>query len=80
MRKPCKVLAFRFEQRLIQDDIVSSNVMFEDERVSQSIDEALTASESRSGNKSQAGSKEDVTQFLTEILANGPVDVLEVES
>jgi hypothetical protein len=68
------------EQRLIQDDIVSSNVMFEGEHVSQSIDEALTASESRGGNKSQTGGKEDVTQFLTEILANSPVDVLEVES
>jgi AAA domain len=78
--KPCKGLAFRLEQRLIQDDIVSSNVMFEGEHVSQSIDEALTASESRGGNKGQNSSKEDVTEFLTEILANGPVDVLEVES
>ena len=74
-RNPCKGLAFRLEQRLIQDDIVSSNVMFEGEHVSQSIDEALTASESRGGNKSQTGGKEDVTQFLTEILANSPVDV-----
>jgi putative DNA primase/helicase len=47
MRKTCKVLAFLWEQRLIQDDIVSSSVMFEGEHVSQSIDEALTASESR---------------------------------
>jgi RecA-family ATPase len=78
--KPCKGLAFRLEQRLIQDDIVSSNVMFEGEHVSQSIDEALTASESRGGNKRQTSSKEDVTEFLTEILANGPVDVLEVEA
>jgi hypothetical protein len=78
--KPCKGLAFRLEQRLIQDDIVSSNVMFEGEHVSQSIDEALTASESRGGNKGQTSSKEDVTEFLTEILANGPVDVLEVEA
>jgi putative DNA primase/helicase len=79
--KPCKGLAFRLEQRLIQDDIVSSNVMFEGEHVSQSIDEALTASESRGGNKGgQNSSKEDVTEFLTEILANGPVDVLEVEA
>jgi putative DNA primase/helicase len=28
----------------------------------------------------QTSSKEDVTEFLTEILANGPVDVLEVEA
>jgi putative DNA primase/helicase len=79
--KRCKELAFRLGQRQIQDDIVSSNVMFEGEHVSQSIDEALVASESRGGNKGgQNSSKEDVTQFLTEILANGPVDVLEVES
>jgi hypothetical protein len=78
--KRCKGLAFRLEQRQIQDDIVSSNVMFEGEHVSQSIDEALVASESRGGNKGgQNSSKEDVTQFLTEILADGPVDVLEVE-
>jgi hypothetical protein len=49
-------------------------------RKSQSIDEALTASESRGGNKGQNSSKEDVTEFLTEILAKGPVDVLEVEA
>jgi hypothetical protein len=78
--KACKGLAFRLEQRLIQDDIVSSNVMFEGEYVSQSIDEALTASESRGGSKGQTSSKEDVAEFLTEILAGGPVDVLEVES
>jgi putative DNA primase/helicase len=79
--KPCKGLAFRLEQRLIQEDIVSSNVMFEGEHVSQSIDEALTASESRGGNKSQtSSSKEDVVQFLSELLAGGPLDVLEVEN
>src|SRR5206468_8328077 len=43
--KACDGLAFRLEQRLIQDDIVSSNVMFEGEYVSQSVDEALMASE-----------------------------------
>jgi len=46
--------------------------------VSQSIDEALTASENCGGG-SQASSKMDVTEFLNEILAHGPVDVLEVE-
>ncbi len=79
--KKCKGLAFRLEQRLVADDIMSSNIMFEGEHVSQSIDEALVASENRGGNKGgQNSSKEDVTQFLTEILVNGPVDVLEVES
>src|SRR5712664_3175328 len=43
----CKGLAFRTEQRLIADDILSSNIFFEREHVSQSIDEALAASEGR---------------------------------
>ena len=60
------------------DDIVSSNVMFEGEHVRQSIDDALTASESRARG-GQTSSKEDAAEFLAEILAYGPVDVLEVE-
>lgn len=72
-------LAFRLEQRIVDGDILSSNVMFESDHVSQSIDEALTASESRGGGTGQSSSKEDVSDFLAEILAGGPVDVLEVE-
>jgi hypothetical protein len=75
----CKGLAFRLEQRLVDGDILSSNVMFESDHVSQSIDEALTASESRGGGTGQSSSKQDVSEFLVEILAGGPVDVLEVE-
>ena len=75
----CNGLAFRLEQRIIGDGILSSNVMFESDHVSQSIDEALTASESRGGSTGQTSSKEDVSDFLAEILASGPVDVLEVE-
>ena len=78
--KKCKGLAFRLEQRLIGDDIVSSNVMFEGDHVSESIDEALTASENRGSKMGEAaGGKEDVSQFLKDILSAGPVDVLEVE-
>jgi putative DNA primase/helicase len=75
----CKGLAFRMEQRLISDGIVSSNVTFDGEHVSQSVDEALTASENRGGDGSQTSGKEDVAEFLSEVLAAGPVDVLEVE-
>jgi hypothetical protein len=78
--KKCQGLVFRMEQRLISEDIVCSNIFFESEHVSQSIDEALTASESRGGAGSPTSSKMDVAEFLNEILANGPVDVLEVES
>jgi putative DNA primase/helicase len=76
----CKGLVFRMEQRVVSEGIVSSNIIFfENEQVSQSIDEALTASENRGGDGSQASGKEDVAEFLTEGLADGPVDVPEVE-
>jgi putative DNA primase/helicase len=74
----CKGLAFRMEQRLIPGDILSSNIYFESVHVTQSIDEALTASEGR-GRGGQTSSKEDAAEFLAELLAHGPVDVLEVE-
>ncbi|WP_074122251.1 AAA family ATPase [Bradyrhizobium sp. AS23.2] len=78
--KKCKGLAFRLEQRLVGDDVMSSNVMFEGDHVSESIDEALSASENRGAKKGQSsGGKEDVMQFLRDILSAGPVDVLEVE-
>jgi RecA-family ATPase len=73
----CKGLAFRMDQRLIAGDIPASSVFFENEHVDHSIDEALAASETQSDAK--ASIKEDVIEFLSEILANGPVDVLEVE-
>ena len=76
----CKGLVFRMEQRAVSEGIVSSNIIFFDnEQVSQSIDEALTASENRGGDGSHTSGKEDVAEFLTEILADGPVDVPEVE-
>jgi putative DNA primase/helicase len=76
----CKGLVFRMEQRAVSEGIVSSNIVFfENEQVSQSIDEALTASEKRGGDGSQTNGKEDIAEFLTEVLAAGPVDVLEVE-
>jgi putative DNA primase/helicase len=74
----CKGLAFRMEQRLVAEGIVSSNIFFENQYVSQSSDEALTASENRGGDGSQTTGKEDVAEFLTEVLEAGPVDV-EVE-
>ncbi len=75
----CKGLAFRMEQRLVAEGIVSSNIFFENQYVSQSSDEALTASENRGGAASQTSSKMEVAEFLNEILASGPVEVLEVE-
>jgi hypothetical protein len=78
--KKCKGLAFRLEQRLVGDGVMSSNVMFEGDHVNESVDEALFASENRGGKNGQSGcGKEDVIQFLKDILSNGPMDVLEVE-
>jgi hypothetical protein len=76
----CNGLAFRLEQRIVDGDILSSNVMFESDHVSQSIDEALTASESRGGAAGGQTSKDDAAEFLSDVLAHGPRDVLEVES
>ena len=76
----CKGLVFRMEQRVVSEGIVSSNIIFfENEQVSQSIDDALMASENRARDGNQTSGKEDVAEFLTEVLAAGPVDVLEVE-
>jgi putative DNA primase/helicase len=78
--KKCKGLAFRLEQRLVAGDVMSSNVMFEGEHVNESIDEALSASENRGAKKGEkGGGKEDLIQFLKDILSDDPVDVLEVE-
>ncbi len=76
----CKGLAFRLEQRIVDGDILSSNVMFESDHVSQSIDEALTASESKGSAAGGQTSKDDAAEFLSDVLAHGPRDVLEVES
>lgn len=75
----CNGLAFRLEQRIVDGDILSSNVMFESGHVSQSIDEALTASESRGGVTGGQTSKDDAAEFLSDVLSRGAVDVLEVE-
>jgi putative DNA primase/helicase len=78
--KKCNGLIFRMEQRTVSDGIVSSNIIFsESEQVSQSIDEALMASENRGGDGSQTSAKGDAVEFLNEVLSDGPVDVLEVE-
>lgn len=79
--KKCKGLAFRLEQRLVGDDVMSSNVMFEGDHVSESIDEALSASESRRGNADEKRtSKDEAADFLRSLLSNGAVPVLQIEA
>jgi putative DNA primase/helicase len=76
--KKCKGLAFRLEQRLVGNDVMSSNVMFEGDHIDESIDEALIASETRRGGEKRTG-KDEAADFLKELLAAGPMPVLEIE-
>jgi putative DNA primase/helicase len=71
---PCRGLAFRMEQRLVADRIVSSNGTFGRAHMSQSVDEALTDSQKRRSDGSQTSGNKDVTAFLTELLAAGPTE------
>lgn len=76
--KKCEGLAFRLEQRLVTGDIVSSNVMFEGQYVSASLDEALNASECRGGERHT--NKDEAANFLRTVLAGGALPVLQIES
>ncbi|MVT52533.1 AAA family ATPase [Bradyrhizobium yuanmingense] len=77
----CKGLAFRLEQRLVGDEVMSSNVMFEGDHVSESIDEALSASESRRGNSEEKRTnKDEAADFLRSVLSEGAIPVLQIEA
>src|SRR3984957_14675027 len=73
-----KGLAFRVEQRLIPDDILASNISWESDHVTASVDEALLASETKGGGESRSG-KDEAADFLRELLARGAMPVLEIE-
>jgi putative DNA primase/helicase len=73
-----KGLAFRVEQRLIGDDILASNISWETDHVTASVDEALAASESQGADEGRTG-KDDAADFLRDLLAAGAMPVLEIE-
>lgn len=73
-----KGLAFRVEQRLIPGDILASNISWDTDHVTASVDEALIASETRRGGEGKSG-KDDAADFLRELLALGAMPVTEVE-
>jgi putative DNA primase/helicase len=73
-----KGLAFRVEQRLILDDILASNISWESDHVTASVDEALLASETKGGGEGRSG-KDEAADFLRELLASGAMPVLEIE-
>jgi hypothetical protein len=77
--KQCEGLAFRIEQRLVADDILTSNIMFEGAHVSASIDEALSASESR-GSGEKGTNKDEAANFLRTVLFGGALPVLQIET
>jgi putative DNA primase/helicase len=74
-----KGLAFRVEQRLIPGDILASNISWDTDHVTASVDEALIASETRSGGESRSG-KDEAADFLRSVLSNGPVAVADIEA
>jgi putative DNA primase/helicase len=73
-----KGLAFRVEQRLIAGEILASNISWESDHVTASVDEALLASETKGSGESRSA-KEEAADFLHELLASGAMPVLEIE-
>jgi putative DNA primase/helicase len=73
-----KGLAFRVEQRLIPGDILASNISWDTDHVTASVDEALMASETRGGGESRSG-KDEAADFLRGLLASGAMSVTEIE-
>jgi putative DNA primase/helicase len=73
-----KGLAFRVDQRLICDDILASNISWDTDYVTASVDEALSASENRRADEGRTG-KDDAADFLRAVLAAGAMPVLEIE-
>jgi putative DNA primase/helicase len=72
-----KGLAFRVEQRLIPGDILASNISWESDHVTASVDEALLASETRGGGESRSG-KDEAADFLRSVLSAGPMAVADM--
>jgi putative DNA primase/helicase len=74
-----KGLAFRVEQRLITGDILASNISWESDHVTASVDEALLASETKGGGESRSG-KDEAADFLRSVLSAGSMAVADIEA
>jgi hypothetical protein len=72
-------LAFRIEQRMVgpNANILTSGIVWDDERVTRTADEILAAS---NGTDPTRTAKEDCVEFLRSILAAGPMTVADVEA
>jgi hypothetical protein len=74
---PQKGLAFRIEQRLVADGVPGSSIFFEPKHVTDvSADEALAAE----NGAAQTTAKDEVKEFLSDILANGRVKIEDIEA
>jgi len=73
-------LAFRIEQRLIPlkdgSETIASAIAWEGDRIDRTADEVMATNEN--GGSERSG-KNEAVEFLKDILAQGPVDVLEME-
>jgi putative DNA primase/helicase len=71
-----KGLAFRIEQHLVADGVLGSSIHFESGHVANTTaDQALAAENA----PSEVTAKDDAIEFLRTVLADGPVQVAEVE-
>jgi hypothetical protein len=77
LAKKRKGLAFRRLQTVVESDIVASFVDWESEYVTQSADEALSATEQRGPDGSTV--TEQAIEFLKVVLADGPKPVKDIE-
>lgn len=70
-------LSYRFEQRQVTNDIVASHVIWDRDPVTMTADEVLAAANRGTSDPSAKG---DAADFLSDLLANGPMAVGEIEN
>jgi AAA domain len=76
-----KGLAFRLEQRLVDDPakgIVASSVVWEPEPVTMTADQALQATDAQAGGQAPAGA--DADDFLVDLLGSNAVPVTDIRA
>ena len=77
LTSPQKGLAFRIEQRLVADDVYGSSIFFEAQHVTDTSADEVLATENGAR---QTTAKDEVTEFLLTILANGRVSIPDIEA
>jgi putative DNA primase/helicase len=72
-------LAFRMEQRLLVGDILASSVAFDNEPVDGTAD-AMLAANAGGGNGEDRSAMSEASDFLEEMLAQGPQPVTKIKA